>query len=297
MHTHSETIYLNFPATDGYPLAGTLHEPRTPPVAAVLISAATGAPQRYYAAYARYLAQQGFLVLTYDYRGIGGSRWPAIRDGAAQRMRHWGERDMAGALQLLAERYPGLPRLAVGHSVGGQLLGLASNNYLVSAQLGIAAQSGYWRNWPLRLQAFSGAYWHLIVPATLAVFGKLPEWLMGYEIPAGIGREWARWCRDPSFIVDEAGAAIREHFASYRGRMRFYAIADDQTWAPASAVSALAGFYVNADKDLRWMKPSDHGMKQIGHFGFFRSGAAVSLWRETAEWLREAAQPRLRKAA
>lgn len=291
------TTYLNFPAADGYPLAGTLFEPKQPAVAAVLISAATGAPQRYYADYARYLARQGFIAMTYDYRGIAGSRWPAVRRGRKLRMRHWGERDMAGALQQLSQRYPGLPILALGHSVGGQLLGLAPNNHRVTAQLSIAAQSGYWGHWPLRQRLLAAACWNLVVPGAVALFGRLPEWVIGCELPAGIALEWARWGRNPHFISDDRGAPIREHFERYRGRMRFYAVADDSVWGPARAVEALAGFYRHADTELRLMRPQDHGIGSIGHFGFFRSSMPASLWRETAQWLRDAARPALRQAA
>jgi hypothetical protein len=40
-------IHLTFDAADGHPLAGTRHEPASPPIAAVLINGATGVPRRY----------------------------------------------------------------------------------------------------------------------------------------------------------------------------------------------------------------------------------------------------------
>lgn len=292
MQTSIETVYLNFPATDDYPLAATLFIPRRPHAVA-LISSATGAPQRYYAEYARYLAQQGFVVMTYDYRGIAGSRWPAAHPQARPRMSYWGERDLAGALEQLKARHPQLPIVAIGHSVGGQILGLAPNNHLVTAQLGIAAQNGYWGHWPLASRPVSWAYWNIAVPGAVALYGRLPEKFFGCEIPGGIASEWASWCRNPQFI----GARKDAHFDSYAGRMRFYAVEDDGVWAPPGAVAALARLYRGAETELRLMRPTAHGMKSLGHFGFFRYGTPISLWRETAEWLRDAAHPGLRKAA
>lgn len=289
-------VHLTVESIDGHPLAGTLYEPGRLPLAAVQLNGATGVPRRYYRAYAQFLAERGFVVLTYDYRGMGDSRFHAARPGQVT-MRNWGERDYASMLQYLHERHPQLPLLAVGHSVGGQLLGLAPNNHLVTAALGIAAQSGYWRHWPLRLQPRMAALWYGLIPALLALKGRIPKGWMGEELPAGVAREWARWCRTPHFISDEHGQPLREYFRGYRGKLRLVAIADDEQFAPQAAVQALAGFYDNADVEVRTLQPRDHGLKRIGHFGFFRADMPRAAWQETGNWLSAALAPTLRKAA
>jgi predicted alpha/beta hydrolase len=288
-------IHLTLSADDGHLLAATLFEPARPPYAAVQINGATGVPRRYYRAYAQYLAAQGYAVLCYDYRGIGDSRWHGAVP-AQIRMRDWGERDLAAMLQWLKQRYPQLPLYAIGHSAGGQLLGLAANNHLVDAALAIASQSGYWRLWPSRLQPLMAALWYGVLPAVVAVHGRVPAALMGSELPGGVAREWARWCRNPHYISDARGRPLREYFDACRGRMRFYAIADDDFYAPLAAVRALAGFYRHADTDVRVLDGRAHGLRRVGHFGFFRSDARV-LWPLTLDWLRDAATPRLPIAA
>ncbi len=65
---------VEFAAADGTQLSGrffaaTLAKGSAP----VLLCTATGVPQRFYVAFARWLAQQGLDVLTFDYRGIGAS--------------------------------------------------------------------------------------------------------------------------------------------------------------------------------------------------------------------------------
>ncbi len=288
---------LCFTACDGFPLAATLYESTPPAIGAVLVNGATGVPRRYYTEYARFLAQQGFVTLTYDYRGMGGSRTHANYD-AAITMRNWGERDYAAAIDHVRSRYPQLPLLAVGHSVGGQLLGLAPNNHHVTAAIGIAAQSGYWRLWPRRLQPRMAALWYLLIPTLLGVSGRIPAGLMGEELPAGVAREWARWCRNPEFICDEYGRPLRKHFESWHGQLRSYAIADDEMYAPKAAVETLTRYFTSADREVRYLRPKDHGLKQLGHFGFFRPGTRSALWQETADWLRKAASPStLREAA
>ncbi|MGH8444331.1 MAG: alpha/beta fold hydrolase, partial [Solimonas sp.] len=101
-------VHLTLTAGDGHLLATTLFEPEGMPLAAVQINGATGVPRRYYRAYARHLAAQGYAVLCYDYRGIGDSRWHGAQP-QQMRMRWWGERDLASMLQWLKARYPALP--------------------------------------------------------------------------------------------------------------------------------------------------------------------------------------------
>ncbi|MDP3370866.1 MAG: alpha/beta hydrolase, partial [Brevundimonas sp.] len=60
-------------ASDGYPLSMRLISAEAPTVA-VLVSSGTGFPKGFYDRFARHLAARGAVVLTYDFRGIAGSR-------------------------------------------------------------------------------------------------------------------------------------------------------------------------------------------------------------------------------
>lgn len=288
-------IHLTLIAADGHPLAATAFEPAGRPVAAVQINGATGVPRRYYRAYAEFLAAQGFAVLTYDYRGIGGSRYQGHEERVS--MSRWGSHDLAAGLDWLDRQYPQLPVMAVGHSAGGQLLGLAANNRRVAAALSIASQSGYWGLWPRTLQPVMAALWYAVLPMTSKLLGRIPAGLMGAELPAGVADEWARWCRNPHYVSDPSGQSIREHFHAYRGRMRFYSIGDDDFYAPQAAVAALAAFYRRAQTEVLRIEPREHDLSRIGHFGFFRSGMPAALWQQTADWLLDAARPALLQAA
>ena len=130
-------------ARDGY--AACRHmSPAVPPRRAALINSATAVPRKIYRGFAGYLASQGFAVVTYDYRGIGGSRPGPLR-GYNVRMRDWAALDVAAAIDHMRAVRPNLPLTAIGHSFGGQALGLAPNNSEISRALFVAAQAGYWR--------------------------------------------------------------------------------------------------------------------------------------------------------
>ena len=118
---------ISFPAVDGYGLGATLFLPRGAKRHAVLINSATAVPRKIYKGFAGYLARRGCAVLTYDYRGIGDSR-PRSLVGFKASMSDWAALDVTAAVAWMRERYHDLPLSYVGHSFGGQALGLLANN-------------------------------------------------------------------------------------------------------------------------------------------------------------------------
>ncbi len=273
-----------FAARDGYRLGGTLFRPapETDLGAALVIAGATAVSHRYYGKFAGYLASLGLTVLTFDYRGIGASA-PSTLKGFKAGMQHWGEEDLAGAIDWLRDRVRPRHLSMVGHSVGGQIVSLADNNRTLDAIVLVAAQSGYWRLFEKRRPRLF-LNWFVLVPVLTRLFGKLPKWLMGGEdLPAGIARQWARWGRHPDYIVSH-GPQVRQGFARITVPLLSYRLSDDQT-APREAVAALLGWYENSVKDQRCVDPRDVGTDTIGHFGFFRPTFSETLWREAGDWL------------
>ncbi len=274
---------ITIQATDGHPLVATLYRSIQPNGRAIVINSAMGVPRTFYNAYADFLSGQGFHVLTYDYRGIGGS----LSTEPDIQLSDWGVYDQVGAIDYLATQFPDDKLLMVGHSVGGQLLGLASNHTRVVGMLGIAAQTGYWGAWQGNQRVFMLLLWTVIIPAATFIFGRLPHTILGgkEDIPKGVATEWAR-----------AGRMKRYLYALYAGEdfhfydditipIRAYSFSDD-TSAPSEAVERLVDLYPNVEFEFKHTTPSDNRAEKIGHFGFFRKQFAPNLWIETAVWLR-----------
>jgi predicted alpha/beta hydrolase len=275
---------FTIPARDGRPLAATRYVPAAAADRIVIINSATGVKRGYYDKYARFLAERGMEVIAYDYRGIGGSADGDIRSQKCD-MRQWGEIDIASVIDYVSSQMPGQRLLVVGHSAGGQLFGLADNNMRVEAMLAVSAQSGYWRHWRGIPKWRLGVLWHLVMPGLSRVLSYFPSKRIGFgeNLPGGVAREWARWCRHPDYLVDLAGTPMRRYFETYRGAIRAYIIGDD--WmAPRAAVEALMSFYGSAQVEMKTVQPADVGAKTLGHFGFFRE-SGKAMWQESAEWL------------
>jgi predicted alpha/beta hydrolase len=287
---------ITLPALDGFPLAADLLEPPEPAAVAVL-GPAMATPRRFYLPFAAHLAAAGIAVAVVDYRGVAGSA-PARLRGFAATLLDWADLDLAGAAAFLRARHPGLPLAWIGHSIGGQLLGVV-REVQVAAALLVAAQSGHWRHWPRAWErAAMCAFWWVGVPALTATFGRLPMRLLrqGVDVPAGAARQWARWGRDPEYAWSHARAHGGLHFTRYAGPLRAYAPSDDG-YAPLAAHEALLRHYVATRPELRVVDPRALGVRRIGHFGFFRPALRDTLWAEATEWLRGAMDlPRRRVA-
>jgi predicted alpha/beta hydrolase len=276
---------VEFAARDGYRLAGTLFRPRTPNRRAVVFQSAAGVKQEFYGKFAAYLAGRGFAALTFDYRGIGRSR-PATLRGFKARMRDWAEKDIGGALDYLARATHGARLIGIGHSFGAQAFGLVPGNERYVAAMTVGAQSGYWKHWRGAGRAGMWLVTHVVLPGVSRAVGYLPARFLsqGEDLPAGVAREWASWCRHPGYIVGALGA--EEAYARFTAPIRAYAIADD-AYAPSAAVEAFLGFYPNAPRKRVGVDPAQHGGR-IGHFGFFRERFRENLWRDAADWLANA---------
>ncbi len=277
---------ITLKAGDGLELGATLYLPAAAGEArrAVLIAPATAVRRAYYDGYARYLSGRGFTVLTLDYRGIGASR-PARLRGFQASMHQWGEQDLAGALAWLHSRFPSHRLLAVGHSAGGQLLGLAANNGLLHGLVTVAAQSGYWGLWPRPRRYAMALLWHVAMPGLSHALGYFPASVLrlGEDLPAGVALEWARWCRDPDFLAGRSRRESVRHFGSLAAPILAYSFSDDP-FAPRAAVDWLTDLYRSAPRQRRHLSPGQVG-QPIQHFGFFRERLKEPLWSQSAAWL------------
>src|SRR3954465_11110444 len=284
---------ITFPATDGYPLAGTLFLPRGTKRHAVLINSATAVPRKIYRGFASSLAHRGCAVLTYDYRGIGDSRQPAMVGynqpkslvGFKATMSEWATRDAPAAVAWMRQRYKTLPLAYVGHSFGGQALGLLANNTEVSRALLIAAQAGYWGLMapPERYRVY--AMLNFVGAPLTRLMGYTPGWSgLGLDLPKGVFLQWVGWVMSERYLFDDPKLKAVENFPHYTGALRALCISDDP-WATRPAVELLCSGFTSIEPDIVTVTPADARAAKIGHFGFFKPEHRETLWRGAAEWI------------
>lgn len=250
---------------------------------AVLVVPAMGVSQGFYAPLARWLAGEGYVALTFDYRGVGLSRPPEHRRslrGFEVGLLDWAREDCASMVDLALAEAPGKPLSWLGHSLGGQILPFVPNREAVARMVTVASGSGYWRENSPRLRRFAGLLWYGVVPASLALFGYFPgkRLKMVGDLPKGVIAQWRRWCLHPEYAVGVEGELARRLYAGVTTPIVSFSFTDDDFMSERNTES-LHRFYSGARRNMKRFAPADLGLRRIGHFGFFRPELAEPLWR------------------
>lgn len=284
---------VELPCQDGLRLGGHVwRTTRFDPAGTIIINPATGVLASYYHRYARFLAEHGFDVLTYDYRGIGLSRPERLR-GCGYRWRDWGERDFEGAIRFIEQHGRGDRLLVVGHSIGGFLPGLAESAGRIARMLTIGSQYAWWgdyaghRRLPLYLK------WHVAMPVLTSVFGYFPGRRLGWleDLPAGVAYEWSlRASRFERSHPHAERQSVLERMAAVSAQILAIGICDDELGTPA-AIHRTLHYYSGAERTAVMLRPSDYGRIQIGHFGLLHDSHAAGFWLDTLMWLRDGRNP------
>lgn len=290
---------LTVSAVDGFALQANVwardqqHEGEPAPV--VIINPATSVQSRYYSRFADFLYAHGFNVITYDYRGIGGSR-PKNRRGFDASWLDWGSKDFEGVLRFAGSRFAGHPVHVAAHSVGGLIIGMAPSNHMISRVFTMGSQFAYWPDYA-KHQRFSMYWrWHIVMPILTAVFGYFPGKRLGWleDTPRGVVREWTAshprfedaYKKGPWAMSLQERERLVASFSRVTADTLAVSVSDDG-FGTIPAIHRLLGYYKNSRSTHLRVEPRSLGQKTIGHFAFFNARFADSLWRIPLVWLRD----------
>lgn len=269
---------LTLVAHDGRELAADRFTPRGPVRAQVVVHGATAVPRGFYAPFARFLASAGYETLIYDYRGVGGSAFDNARDDDAI-MSDWLTLDAPAAVRALRGDRQSVPFFAIGHSFGGQIASALADVEAPDAIVTLGAQRGYWAGFSAAEQPAILLKLFVMLPLLTSTLGYLPAKPgLGVDMPAGIVREWARWCRNPEYFLGDH-PELRERMASYTGSLLALSVTDD-AFAPLANVEWLYDLHQGAERQHARFRPLDAGVVSFGHFGFVRTQHAETVWPE-----------------
>ena len=275
---HFSVATQPFTASDGYPLIGTLYTPEHGIKANIVLASATGVPQAFYRRFAEYATQFGYQVLTFDYRGVAQSA-PKRLKGFKMSYLDWGTLDLAAAIDFLAQ--DPIPLFMVGHSYGGQALGLAPNHAKVTAMYCFGTGAGWHGYMPFKEKMKVQVIWNIIFPPMVAVTGYLPwsKLNMGADLPIGVYQQWRKWCKNPTyFFADPEQHALIAQYAQVKTPIYAVSALDDD-WALPNSRHAFMQHYRQAPMQFINISASDYGLKEIGHIGYFRKGSE-KIWDE-----------------
>ncbi|MEA3363929.1 MAG: alpha/beta fold hydrolase [Thermodesulfobacteriota bacterium] len=276
----SKFIQLDICTEDQIYIVGRMFVPQGEPIAVVLIVPAMGVKQQYYTSFADWLREQGYLVVTFDYRGIGLSRSGSLRGYKADIM-DWVQLDCAAMVRTVPEAADRKPFYLIGHSLGGQIYPFLPDRSSVTKMVTVASGSGYWGDAPPRLRRVSWYLWYFVVPLSLRLFGYFPGKRLRKvgDLPHAVMAQWRRWCLHPDYVVGVEGEQARQLYSNVKTPITSLSFSDDE-YMSARNIEALHNFYTAAPRVMKRISPSEVNVDKIGHFGFFRPKFKESLWKK-----------------
>lgn len=246
--------------------------------AILIIASATGVKQSFYKKFADFVSANGVTVITFDYSGIGLSLKKPIKQ-VTSNASDWGKNDLEAIIKYTKENYPSAKITVLGHSIGGQLIGLAKSSSQVQKLILVAAQSGYWKLWKGNGKLKMWLNWHVLFPTLINIFGYMPSKKISSmeNLPKNVAKQWNDWGKKPNYLFDDV--SVNDLFFR-KISIRILAISiENDFYAPKKAVDWFTSKYENAEISKLHLKPNDYNTNVIGHFGIFSSKFMPNLWK------------------
>lgn len=243
----------------------------------LIIVSATGVLQSFYRKIAEFFQGKGISTITFDYAGIGESLRGSIKDEKSHLL-NWGNRDLEAVIQYAIETFPGHKLILLGHSIGGQLIGLAPSSLRADKIILVAAQSGYWKFWKGITRIRMWLNWYLLFPVLTKGFGYFPSKKFGKmeNLPKNITEEWAKWCRSSNYLF--AGVSSDDlYFDRIKCELTSISIEDD-FFAPKKSVEWMTERFSGALVKRLHFFPVSFKVVKIGHFSLFTEKFKDSIW-------------------
>ncbi len=251
----------------------------------IVISSATGVLQKYYANFAKFFAEKGFIVYTFDYYGIGQSSatTSALKKNTCN-LKSWGQNDQAAVVAFAKTAHPNASLTLITHSIGGQLVGFNPNYKLIDKVIMVASQTGYWQSFHGFNKLKMWCFWFVLIPLLTPLFGYFPAKKFGLfeNLPKHMAYEWASWGRKKNYMM-HFHTPNDYFFEALHIPFLVLSFSND-AYAPKNTVDWLAKQYKNATINRVHHTPKE-GEKQPKHFGFFKARFKNLFWHQTLSYI------------
>lgn len=286
--TSIQQIPFTTTCDDGVTLGGILLIP-TDPKAVVQFNGGTGAKKEFYLAFVNYLAEHGYVVCLWDYRGIGQSA-PSTLRGCTYQYRDYGLQDMPAIRRFLENRYPNLPLLLVGHSAGGQQIAFSEGVASYKGLVAIAVSTGYLKPMPWLFKLKYLYFFYCFTPLSHLIWQCVRAKRFGImeDLPTPVVKEWRQWCSKLDYFFDPAFANKTvpvDRYESLPFPVHVFWTVDDDISNEANIQQFWS--HIKSDRGISFRKivPEEMGVRMINHFGFFKKHFRETLWKEALDQL------------
>lgn len=288
-----DSYQLTIMTERNHPLAASVYRPSSKASneikVAVMIAPATGIKRQFYHNFATFLAEQGFGVLTFDNEGIGESLTTSLAKSDASLI-SWGRHDMPAVLDALQYEFAQASYHLIGHSAGGQLIGLMPNYQAISSVFNVACSSGQIKNMTMPYKAKAIGFMDAFIPLSNLVLGYTPadKIGMGEPLPRGVARQWREWCNGAGYIQTALGKTVHNHFYNELTMPSIWLGFTDDEIANNKNIDDMIRVFPNMPVEKHYLDPKGLGVNHIGHMRYFSRktyAKAPQLWQMTVDWL------------
>lgn len=262
---------INILTEDNYSLSAHLFESKNSNGKLLLINSATGVKQQIYFSFAQFFSEQGFTVMTYDYRGIGLSK-PDEMKGFEASMRIWGTKDYKAVTNYIKINFPDYQKFCLGHSVGALILGMNKDSEMFDEFIFVGTQNAFVGNLKLRTKIEAYLGFGIAQPLSTRLLGYFPaNWFgLGESLPSGSAFDWRILILNKNStnkLLEKV-----DDFSRNLTQKVFVIRAEDDVWLTEKGVkSLLENTYPKLKPTYRLVKTSESEKGEIGHINFFRS--------------------------
>jgi len=280
---------LSLTCIDSIQLPATLYTAATPK-AVIVIGSALGVPRKIYRVFAEFLIKHNYSVLTFDYRGFAPDT-----EQKDLHLAQWGSHDLKAAIDQASELADGKPVFLLGHSIGGQVAGLADNLHKARGLIFVASSFPYWKRWPMPKRLSIALMFKVLTPLVAALTKRFPSKAIGLsstDLPSVLVAEWARWMSKDDYLLDSAFDLDKDAYHSRTGPALAFGF-DDDDLVPEASFDKLLSAYRGCDTQRRFVHTRANEWKAgpVGHMGFFKAQHKDTLWQESLVWLEQQSRP------
>jgi predicted alpha/beta hydrolase len=252
----------------------------------ILLCPGLGIPKEFYVSYCKYLQEQNYDVLIFDYRGLGEAH---LKDQTGRiNLIEWAIQDIPACINYLRERHPDKKLFFFGHSIGGQIAGLVPNFHLVDKAVFFCSTGGHSASFDFPVNVFSFIMFYIQIPLVTKFFGYLPKGMTyrGVAIAKGVAQQWAKISRHPKYFLGFIGNLIPKAYYDQVNQPILWLSFTDDKIGTTRALRFMMDHYTNAEISKERIDPQKEGLPRIGHSGFFNSSKGKQLWHLPLEFIK-----------
>jgi len=271
---------------DGVQLPANFYQPEKNTKGLIIIASALAVPRKFYHHIALYFAESQYSVLTFDYRGVADS--PLTKK---PRLAEWGTQDIQAAVAAAGDLPGGDNLFLVGHSIGGQLVGIVPSADKLEGIVLVAASFPYWKRFSMPEKLKVGLMFRVIAPLFCLLSSTFPARALGLgssQLPSSLIADWAAWIGKDNYLLDKKFGFDAEGYKRLKQPLLAYGF-DDDPLVPKASFNKILSAYSSASIENRFTSIKH---TPVGHLGFFRSSSKDTFWLDTLDWINKVSEER-----